>query len=762
MVPENKNPSPKTSGGRNAVLPVFFAYGLLSIAATWPLVLHFSTSVIGGGGDDQVFLRNYWWVKHAIADLKTNPFYTDYLFYPHRNSLAIHALIFLNGLFSIPLQYLLPLPAVYNVFTLLAFALSGLGVFLLAGRFVNDRRAAFMAGLIFAASRGEWQPQNLLMTQWVPFYLYFLLKTLDEKKDWMKNSLVAGLFLAFNFYSDYYPFLASLIFTVISLAYYLLKKIRKPGELAIRCLPLLLIALPLVLPVTLMVLKTGVSPRGLQKLSPEVMGITKNVADAAGFFSPPGSNPVLGRLSFNRFFTGQENYSYLGLIAVFFSLYSLFKCRRAAHYALWAVSSLAFLLLSMGPYPHFLGNTLPVAFPYRLFMFSSFLVHFRAPARLFVYAVLGLSLLAACGMERAFKNKRGLLLPVLIPLVMLEYSAAPLAIRNCAIPPFYKILAADRLAGTVLEVPPFEQDGISAYGTIRDYVVYCQTLHGKKLMEGYLSRVPEPVLWSYLNLPVYRGLFLKEPALSQAWQSDKEAVPYFLDLFGVDYVIVHRYLPGRNAPDKDAGAIERYLKEFFPMDLIYNSPRVAVYKTRRAPINEISAQAATPLSILYLYHGWINGLSEGKTRFAISEGKESTLIFSLKPSAGYELDLDMAAIGAISDKRVRVTVNGKPLAGLTLSNSLNTYKVDIPSGLAMQGINRISFVPAETTGWTLNGGKLWPGFAIPVPSHLPGYWEQDNSKFGDVRTSFALFGFTLKEISPEGSRPATIPRAAGN
>lgn len=151
---------------------VFFAYVLLSVAMTWPLVLHFTTKVISGGDNTQL-IWNYWWVKHAIVDMKVNPFYTDYLFYPNRTGLVLDAIVFLNGFFSSPLQYFLPLPAIYNLAVLLSFSISGFGVYLLAGRFIKEKRAAFMAGVVFASFRSTVLFHNIAMTQWVPFYLFF-------------------------------------------------------------------------------------------------------------------------------------------------------------------------------------------------------------------------------------------------------------------------------------------------------------------------------------------------------------------------------------------------------------------------------------------------------------------------------------------------------------------------------------------------------------------------------------------------------------
>ena len=77
---------------------------------------------------------------------------------------------------------------------------------------------------------------------------FFLLSAFDNERNWARNSLLSGLLLVFNFYSDYYHFLAACIFTVIVLAYYLVSGQRKPAALAKRLLPAILFALPLVLP----------------------------------------------------------------------------------------------------------------------------------------------------------------------------------------------------------------------------------------------------------------------------------------------------------------------------------------------------------------------------------------------------------------------------------------------------------------------------------------------------------------------------------
>ena len=59
----------------------FIAYLVVSCLLTYPLLASLSTDVIGSG---LVFqnLWNLWWVEKAVTELHSNPFYTDYLFYP--------------------------------------------------------------------------------------------------------------------------------------------------------------------------------------------------------------------------------------------------------------------------------------------------------------------------------------------------------------------------------------------------------------------------------------------------------------------------------------------------------------------------------------------------------------------------------------------------------------------------------------------------------------------------------------------------------
>src|SRR5687768_1234026 len=72
-------------------LLVLAGYTLLSLVLTYPLVTTLGTEVIGGG-DVWQHIWNLWWVKEALVEGPTNPYFTDLLYYPDGVGLYFHTL----------------------------------------------------------------------------------------------------------------------------------------------------------------------------------------------------------------------------------------------------------------------------------------------------------------------------------------------------------------------------------------------------------------------------------------------------------------------------------------------------------------------------------------------------------------------------------------------------------------------------------------------------------------------------------------------
>ena len=150
---------------------------------TWPLALGIGRDVPGDLGDS---LLNMWilgWGLQHVPRLLTGAIgWHDYwnanIFHPDPLALALS-----EHLFGQTLQ-MLPVYAVtgnvilcYNLLFIASFALSGLGTYLLVRDLTGDRRAAFLAGLVygFLPYRIASVPHlQVMSSQWMPFALYGL------------------------------------------------------------------------------------------------------------------------------------------------------------------------------------------------------------------------------------------------------------------------------------------------------------------------------------------------------------------------------------------------------------------------------------------------------------------------------------------------------------------------------------------------------------------------------------------------------------
>ena len=92
-----------------AHLPAVALFAVLSLAWSFPLVLHLGTHVPGGGAGDNVsFVWNLWWMRMALHQ-HLNPFYTTFIFHPVGVDLTQHTHTALSGVIA---ATLLPLSAV--------------------------------------------------------------------------------------------------------------------------------------------------------------------------------------------------------------------------------------------------------------------------------------------------------------------------------------------------------------------------------------------------------------------------------------------------------------------------------------------------------------------------------------------------------------------------------------------------------------------------------------------------------------------------
>jgi hypothetical protein len=569
-------------------LLVLGGFVVLTIGMTWPVASRLFTEV-PGGGDAWQHIWNLWWVKQALLVEHTNPYHTNLLYYPEGVSLYFHTLVLTAGLVGIPLQLLgFNLVATYNLVLLSTFVLAGYGMYLLCMYLTRHSWASFVGGIVFAFSPYHLAHtsghMNLASLQWLPFYVLALLKAFEPGAIWNHRKVVenaadtpdvvsttqarskliwsgvAGALLALNAYTDWLYLIFLVLFTGLFAAW----KLFVPSErrslgrgiwswaeagtrFAVMGVVFLVLSAPIFFPTL------AEATRGYAQQPPfEVLVYS---ADFTSAITPSELHPIWGAAIKEQMnHTGpylpiknpSERVLFLGFSVLALAVIGLWRGRRSLQVRFWAFAAFTTWVLSLGPLLQYMGKTtftlfeVNVPLPYLLLYRLPLLSIMRTPARLTVLTMLALGVLVAFALAgllgRGYLDRQriltfrsavwGLVLPAVI---VFEFLAAPFP----TVPPgwnvpIYRQIATEPGNYAILELP------IRPFG---DYMAY-QTVHGKPIVGGYLSRQPP-----YATLAQTPALHYLEdtvtPDDAAAAQVTGGRGATMLKQLGIRYVIIH-------------------------------------------------------------------------------------------------------------------------------------------------------------------------------------------------------------------------------
>jgi hypothetical protein len=194
--------------GRRALALAVAGYSALACVLTWPLPLHLRTHLLSAAsGDTAVYVWNIWVFRHELIEHAHLPFSTGHvLAYTGGTDLSLHNYAPIAGLLGLPLVGPLGIIGTYNVLMLVFMALSGLGVFLLAGQLGLGAVFAWSAGALFVASPVMTARQtghfSLVIAAALPLFLWALLRALDTER--VRDAVLVGVLVAAATYSDAY------------------------------------------------------------------------------------------------------------------------------------------------------------------------------------------------------------------------------------------------------------------------------------------------------------------------------------------------------------------------------------------------------------------------------------------------------------------------------------------------------------------------------------------------------------------------------
>lgn len=523
-------------------LAAFSMYGIITVVMTWPLAGQLSSHLPGPGDDLLVHYWNGWWIKQVLmhgGDL----YYTDLIFYPQGVSLLYHNISWANIALWLPLESPVGGIAAFNLVYMLNLTLCGVGMYVLARYLTCSTGAAFIAGLIYAFwpyRIYEIDHPNLIVTQWLPLFLLYLIRVVREERK-IRHAVIAAIFLILTGYARWQLLVFAAIVAGLYVLYSLRFERRHWNSRVVMALAVVAVISAVVMapPMYLMIREQ------LTREHPEDLFVESPVprqTDLLAYVVPPHNHllgGLFGGLEYaDAFERAWYSNAYLGCIVVLLVIVGVRRARRTAWF--WAGLALVSWLLALGPALRFNKHVYPgVTLPYALVEDFLPIRIMREPRRFNILLALPTAAMAGYGVlalrDRVHRlNLRRALSVVLFVLLALltclDYLQVPVRTFSTEVSPFYRSLAAEPGRFALLNLPT---------GRSRSpYYMLCQTIHGKPIVEGSVARPPREAYEFVDNNPFLA--YLHENRVTNPALPDVSRQLDILAGAGIRYVILHR------------------------------------------------------------------------------------------------------------------------------------------------------------------------------------------------------------------------------
>jgi hypothetical protein len=522
MIKINKSVLMKDFLLKNEKIKVIFFFAILTAILTWPVLAHFLSAVPSSGSDTMQVI--------GTAGLQANKLH-DLGIFRGTLDLAKHSSLNIETLYAY-FHLIFGRVFGYNLLFYLSFILSGFGAYLLADYFVKNKKAALLAGIIFAFS--PFHMHNALSTnvgtmhqEWLPFFILYLFRFFEKFE--FKYFLATAAFLFLIGVTEHQMLAFTAVFILFFLVY---KLIAEPKKFLDKKLWIYFLAAALFFSIVFFFIfrnLIAIANSSNNFLDAGLGSAVRYSNDSLSIFATPAFHSLWPnafvnlreqfRRSASSDFSAYAGYStlLLSLLGIVFWKYMKKRGQAVKSIFFWLAIALGFYVLSWGPYLHYKGVLdPPVKMPYYLiYQYLPFYKNIRTVGRLFIYSILAFSVLAAWGMaylEFQIKNKsetenrrryrRSIILYSVVGLIIiLEFLAVPLETNSLSHSPFYERLGQDKGNYSVLEIP-----GSTSYSFASRDLVW-ESIHRKAVINGYdFARVNEQSSSFQRGTPIIRTL----------------------------------------------------------------------------------------------------------------------------------------------------------------------------------------------------------------------------------------------------------------
>ncbi|MFH1900155.1 MAG: hypothetical protein ABIJ83_02710 [Patescibacteria group bacterium] len=475
-----------------------FLFLLFLAVAVWIIEIP-----IGGIGrmlpsiDDPCLVTYIWsWEMHIIPVNPLELFNTN-IFAPFENTLALTEHMLGSLIFAWPLFLLLKnIVLVFNVISLLSFAVSGLGMYLLAYYLSKNKLASLVAGFIyaFAPFKLHHQEHINLSGMWLPYFFLYLEKFFDKqtwKNTWLLFITTIIVFLNAMQYFLFLPIVIILFFLKNILTKQFVFNKNVLAKFFVFGLFFLVIAVPLYIPYLQVKHELG-----FERSILTVEGLSPDLID---YFISPFVYKYFYPVFFGEWAVGFGWLVLLLLIIASMSIYRrIHRMKEKNSIIIYYFIGLIAFLFSFG---YFIQLTR--ADPSGLIGPWAFFYHFipgfdgvRAVGRYSIFLLLSAGVIIAIGLSELFKQKiqdygkKFFLTLVIIVLMLAEFSYVQptkyIPVSKAA-PAVYNWIKTQSDDNIYLEMP---SGGDYLWNNYDAFYIFYSRNHFKKIINGYSGYTP--------------------------------------------------------------------------------------------------------------------------------------------------------------------------------------------------------------------------------------------------------------------------------
>lgn len=542
----------------------FFAavlYFLLCIFLTWPLILNFGSLLFGDYGDTRGVVWGIWAKNNGYLESQIN----NLVAAPFGKSTA-------SG-FSTPISELIVLMlakisneiVAYNLYTFLAFPLTGISTYLLLNRLLGNGVPCFIGGFIFAFSPAAVMQAvgghaAFAFNVFIPVLLLGLLYNQIHHK-LLSAFYVSTCLMLITFTALYFGYFAIYIIAYFMLFDFLSNKNGNFRLLVINYFCVVVFAACLILPFTyLAIYQQIVEKNDVLAKSGQIRDIVELFIFSSRpweFLIPSIDHPIMG-VHFEDFMRSNlhssnipEQTLYLGLVplgliaaGIIFLWRNKFNPSLRIYFLFFSFGALWMFFLTLPPMISFGKIDVPTVSYFAYQIAPMFRVYSRFGILVNFFIAGAVAVVLTHLYQNISRIRYFLTLLVLLPLLLFEYWSIPpnhaQAVNSS--PEIYKWLMQEPGDFLVAEYPMMRFDDASFYSYL-----FWQRIHKKRLVNG--ASPDNENAWEF---------FQKVKDL------DNPETSTLLKSIGVKYVLVHSKV-------YQDGIIPKSLKRYFPESLSNSS-----------------------------------------------------------------------------------------------------------------------------------------------------------------------------------------------